>query len=504
MVFVSSLFSALLFLTVLSLCGGVSLADDHRIHSANELIKFANGVNNGMSYAGVTVLLDSDIDFGSSLSQLFRPIGSFPNNSFKGTFDGQGHAIKNLSVNASLLQFVGLFGYTEGAIIRNVVVDSSCSIEGISGGLDADHVYAGGIVGSCKTSHFPCKIKNTVNMGSMLFALNTSHPFVLGVGGIIGWSEVIVTLVSIKNCANYGDITVRANASEAYVGGIAGRLKVYFFLTTHSVKNCLNYGNIVLDTTQNDEVYVGGIIGYAMNASVMNCVSSGESSDIQAGGTVGAIVGHADNVEISGCYWNDTLFNESVSAVGSSRFLKINSTTRFSDDYTLEEAVVVDRTVCDSLLDAVNAFVGSHPKENYYSKWVLNRDRNAISFVIFTRKTPFVTLASDLIMLPNIAGGDSTDFSGWYVDEKCTMLLSYYEITKNMTLYGKIEDAPKKGHSRAYYRIIAGCSLLLFIIMVSVILVVVIKKCYGKRPVRYFVNTEPLIDEAIDEMLMSD
>ena len=76
-------------------------------------------MSGGNSFEGTTIFLD----FSSGLSEQFEPIGRDWNNYFQGTSDGQGHTISNLAINSSS-QFVGL---KDGAI-RNVVLDSSCSI----------------------------------------------------------------------------------------------------------------------------------------------------------------------------------------------------------------------------------------------------------------------------------------------------------------------------------------------------------------------------------------
>ena len=101
--------------------------EHHIINTASELIAFSKIVNSGTSYNGTTVFLDADIDFFGGLSDKFEPIGT--SNDFQGTFDGQRHTISNITIK-SFLWYVGLFGYSEGATIRNVVLDSSCSVVG--------------------------------------------------------------------------------------------------------------------------------------------------------------------------------------------------------------------------------------------------------------------------------------------------------------------------------------------------------------------------------------
>ena len=77
------------------------------ISSAEEFIDFASNVNNGTNnYAGETVYLTADIDMTDYSSQ-FEPVGkSSDENTFSGTFDGQGHAVSNLVISFDLLPYL--------------------------------------------------------------------------------------------------------------------------------------------------------------------------------------------------------------------------------------------------------------------------------------------------------------------------------------------------------------------------------------------------------------
>ena len=116
----------------LLLCGAVYGAE-HHIKTADEFVAFSNNVNKGTSYSGYTVFLDSDIDL---TGKAINPIGS-QKKYFIGSFDGQGHVISNLQmlVSSSTYCLSGLFGYTTGATVKNVVMDESCSItNSVNGG----------------------------------------------------------------------------------------------------------------------------------------------------------------------------------------------------------------------------------------------------------------------------------------------------------------------------------------------------------------------------------
>ena len=115
-------------------------AEKVRIKNVDEFAQFKDNVNNGVDYSGTTVFLESDL---SLAGKTFEPIGT-SSNYFSGTFDGQGHVISNLTV-ASSLHYVGLFGYSEGLTIKNVILDSSCSITSSRFSI-YDNVYTGGII----------------------------------------------------------------------------------------------------------------------------------------------------------------------------------------------------------------------------------------------------------------------------------------------------------------------------------------------------------------------
>ena len=250
-----------------ALCQGVLGEGEFHINNASDLIDFSKNVKNGTSYSGTTVFLGADIDFSGGLSEQFEPIGKDAGKYFQGTFDGQGHTVSNLALNSSS-QYVGLFGYSNGgATIRNVVLDSSCSIAS-SFNDSSNVVYIGGITGHCGAGNGPCVIENTVNMGSVSFTGNSSY---LYLGGIVGHPPASNNDATVKNCANYGSIAHSGTVnSVAYIGGIVGfsqgssSNKVF-------IQNCLSYGTINQNGTTNI-LYIGGILGYAYGTNnIENC-----------------------------------------------------------------------------------------------------------------------------------------------------------------------------------------------------------------------------------------
>ena len=126
-----------------------------------------------------SVALTNDIDM--SLIDNFTPIGRYYDNGvktpFNGTFDGQGHIIRNLNVHVSDAQETGLFGRCAGAVIRNVgfidatITNNAAIRAGVLAGelhqctitncfsagnitIETDNPQAGGLAGEGAASNF--------------------------------------------------------------------------------------------------------------------------------------------------------------------------------------------------------------------------------------------------------------------------------------------------------------------------------------------------------------
>ena len=94
------------------------------IKSADDLINFSDAVNNGNYFADVYFRQTADIDLAECDN--FVPIGTFDSGyMFRGIYDGGGHRIYNLKINANQLdsEFVGLFGRL-GGIVMNLGIES--------------------------------------------------------------------------------------------------------------------------------------------------------------------------------------------------------------------------------------------------------------------------------------------------------------------------------------------------------------------------------------------
>ena len=194
------------------------------IEDVADYAAFTEIANSGNDFAGKTIKLANDInlyfkditDMADSDPTTFRPIGDTKYNGgkpFKGTFDGQGHTIRNLYQNGWDLGYewgvygsYGLFGSLEDATVKNVVIEGSESY--IEGG-DVSFI-AGSAEGNCVFENI------TINSGVAATYNN-------GCGGIIGWSGA--GTYTFKNITIGEDAVLGGlwGSFDSSIGGIVGQ-----------------------------------------------------------------------------------------------------------------------------------------------------------------------------------------------------------------------------------------------------------------------------------------
>ena len=236
-------------------CGGDGTeANPFLICSHQQLKSIANFVNEGNSTNGLFFRLQNDIDLTSYSSDFgWQPIGYHNNTTdfsyFEGIFDGNGHIITNLTINRSSEDNIGLFGYTNGATIKNLGIENVDIVGN-------DHV--GVLVGNNAQSI----IENCYAAGT-IWGQNY-------IGGLIGANYNNST---VENCYAAGNIM-----GYDRVGVLVG------FNNNSNISNCYTTGNAM------GENYVGGLIGYNNNSNVFYCYARGNvtGNGIDIGGLVGS------------------------------------------------------------------------------------------------------------------------------------------------------------------------------------------------------------------------
>lgn len=251
------------------LAGNETWKDYTTINNADQLIAFANSVNGGNTYAGETVSLLADIDLQG---QSWTPIGK-TDTPFKGKFDGGGHHISGLSVDASSGP-AGLFGKIEDAEVYSLRV---------SGNVHSADV-AGGIVGDADVMCFiqDCIFNGDVNADGIA-------------GGIVGTN----TGAYITSCLTKGSVT----SGNGIAGGIAGK--------NGKITSCYSEAEVSGGSG------AGGIVGVNNGHATLSYATGKISGTHSVGGIVGENTGKVGNcmacnsslVRLSG---NDAAFGRIV------------------------------------------------------------------------------------------------------------------------------------------------------------------------------------------------
>jgi hypothetical protein len=108
-----------------SLSGSGTAKDPYLVNSVNDLSLVSQMVAGGHTFDSEYISLKSSLDL-STVSN-WAEIGTYDYH-FKGTFEGNGHVISNLTITNEVGYSLGLFGYTQGALIEDLaVVNASIS-----------------------------------------------------------------------------------------------------------------------------------------------------------------------------------------------------------------------------------------------------------------------------------------------------------------------------------------------------------------------------------------
>lgn len=274
-------------------------------------------------------------------------IGCDHEEAYSGTFDGAGHTIQGVYCNDQIKGRAGLFGYVNGATIKDIKVTGYIKTYGLAGGIAAyirggtsitDCVNAatviagdtrgyapsaGGIVG-CSEREQQNQITDCINTGTVKVIVPDGD--YSSAGGILG-QAVNSTLIS--NCSNFGPISggrlENATSKISYVGGIAGRI------TLTTVSDCYNAG--VVTDTANPEPTLGGIVGILDGTtSLVNSYNVGSVTATSTTATLGGVAGSVSryNNTITNCYY---LTDTAGQACGKNDGVITNTTEKSAFDF---------------------------------------------------------------------------------------------------------------------------------------------------------------------------
>lgn len=200
-------------------------SEDNFVVTADEgLAWIAQNVSEQNGFEGKTIKLAGDVDLATvkTMGDSFAPIGSTGERDdrnrlvcepFKGTFDGQGHTIKNLHQSGWDFGYewgqygsIGLFSELEGATVKNIKLE----------GFDAA-VEGGDIAFIAGSATGDCVFEDIEIISGGIGTYNN------GIGSIIGWSGA--GNYTFKNIKIGKDVILGGlwGSFDSSVGGIVGQ-----------------------------------------------------------------------------------------------------------------------------------------------------------------------------------------------------------------------------------------------------------------------------------------
>lgn len=333
------------------------------------LISKVNGFNsmNARTFRFNTITLDHRDAAGNQINTPFdmsahkwTPLGNIQNN-FEGLIVGatddndattdvdERQTVANLRVNETSLPFIGMFGYTDNARIRNFRVQGS-QMKG--------NMYVGGLIGQSTENTEVTDMALSTNIlfgeyvmgGAIAKAVNTTvdklrvtAPVMYGnaiyAGGGIGTmesTEVDNTSIEWYDAAQSSEDSARVRDLSAVFyngfnsvnyGGLAGNIDNPTGGGKSVNSSTINNNYIHLRSGSNNQ-RVGGIVGSAAGISLNNNYVYGDAKSSEY---VGGLIGYVGNdVSISNCYFVDGMTGEFIGSNAGNAMPKKSTTFRGS------------------------------------------------------------------------------------------------------------------------------------------------------------------------------
>lgn len=269
------------------------------IETVNDLLALAKATD--AEILGRNYRLKADLDLKDTP---FGGIGS-SEHPFTGVFDGQGHTISHVTINAPEGENVGFFNVIKGATIHDlklvdVKITGKTNVGGLAGSaqvqLDSSDLSknVANLIGGCSVSG---TVTGTKNVGGLV--------------GLNGGETDQHTLFSIASAIDKSTANVEVNGTEM-TGGLVGRNNGTITKSSSggTVKGDTIAGGLVGDSsgdiydshtscTVAGSSYTGGFAGFSEGA-VKNCYSIGGVSGTDYTGGFAGVISRAENVVSAG------------------------------------------------------------------------------------------------------------------------------------------------------------------------------------------------------------
>lgn len=259
-------------------------ATEFEVSTPEQFVSFVQMMNgmqarsaSEVDFEGKTIKLESDLDF-TYYNDAISPIKNF-----KGSFDGQGHVIKNLKI-VSDEQFVGLFASLEkGQTFQNLTLQGGKIVSTYSGN-------GNGYVGSVLGYTYGGTVINCHNLGCEVLGQGPNH-----VSGVVGGTYLNCG-ATVMACSNTAHIVSDIDKT-VYVGGITSRWGGAIRMVA-----CYNEGTIEVKNCSQPYAYAGGLSGDFGGYNYMyGCFNSGSVKGLDLVGSLAGFSSYSAYIYNS-CY----------------------------------------------------------------------------------------------------------------------------------------------------------------------------------------------------------
>jgi hypothetical protein len=214
---------------------------------------------------------------------------------FTGKISGNGRTviIEGFAESALNGNYLGLFGYVQGADIRDLTVTLNTAID-----LDGDEKYVGVLAGYSKGA----ALRNITAMGNL--NVQKTGTGRLYAGGITGYADS----ATIADSASVVSIT-GGSQSDSYAGGLAA------YAQGGTVTKSTALGNITITISGSSSAYAGGLIGFIEGGTTMDSTYYATGTIQAAGYNVyaGGIAGRVNSAVIRESYSSGTVLAKGTS-----------------------------------------------------------------------------------------------------------------------------------------------------------------------------------------------
>ena len=241
--------------------------DPYRIATPNDL----NDIDNHIEDFNKCFVMVNDVNLGGYTGTQYNIIGDY-SNPFTGVFDGNGHAIFNLSYNGDAAD-VGLFGRVEclgqgEPLIKDVtLIDPNVNAQSghcaaalcgrLEGGLAGATVRGCKVAGGRISGGSDCSVGGVVghNAGRIEKCYSTAEVCTGNcLGGLVGLNNVFEGTALISDCYSGGSVSGPARFMAGLVGYNGG-----------TIENAYSCGQVAEDPN------AGGFVGYDQVGFYSNC-----------------------------------------------------------------------------------------------------------------------------------------------------------------------------------------------------------------------------------------